>query len=108
MEFIELLLTLVGAHFICDYVLQTDAIATGKNRLIDPCKFGVDWRYWMASHAATHGFAVGVITSNLWLGVFEFITHWLIDSGKCEKHYGLHTDQFLHLICKFAVVLYVA
>ena len=49
MQYLELLLMLIGSHFICDYVLQTDAIATGKNRLIDPAKFGVNWYYWMTS-----------------------------------------------------------
>ena len=62
MQYLELLLMLIGSHFICDYVLQTDAIATGKNRLLDPAKFGVNWYYWMTSHAVTHGFGVGIIT----------------------------------------------
>jgi len=107
MIYFELFIMLVGSHFVCDYVFQTDAIATGKNRLIDPCKFGVNWRYWMTSHAATHGFGVGIITGNVWLGFFEFIAHWLIDAGKCEKYYGIHVDQFLHVLCKVAIVIYV-
>ena len=104
MEYLELLLLLTGSHFICDYVLQTDAIATGKNRLIDPAKFGVNWYYWMTSHAATHAFGVGIITNSVWLGFAEFVAHWLIDAGKCERYYGLHTDQALHLTFKIWVV----
>ena len=103
-EILELLLMLIGSHFICDYVLQTDAIATGKNRLIDPAKFGVDWYYWMTSHAVTHAFGVGIITGSFWLGFLEFTLHWLIDAGKCEKMYGLHVDQFMHLLCKILIV----
>ena len=104
MYFLELLLMLIGSHFICDYVLQTDAIATGKNRLLDPAKFGVNWYYWMTSHAVTHGFGVGLITGSVWLGFLEFVLHWLIDTGKCEKLYGLHVDQALHLTCKVWII----
>lgn len=107
MQYIEILLMLVGAHLLCDYVFQTDAIATGKNRLLDAAKFGVDWRYWMSAHAATHAFAVGLITGNIWLGVFEFVAHWLIDWGKCENRFGLHADQALHFICKLIIVAYM-
>lgn len=107
MDYLELLITLIGVHFLCDYVFQTDAIATGKNRLIDPAKFGVDWRYWLTAHAATHGIGVGVVTGSVWLGVLEFGLHWIIDLGKCVKMYGLHNDQLLHLACKF-IIGYIA
>jgi hypothetical protein len=30
----------------------------------------------------------------------ETVVHWLIDLGKCEKWYGIHTDQALHVACK--------
>ena len=65
-EILELLLMLIGSHFICDYVLQTDAIATGKNRLLDPAKFGVNWYYWMTSHIdqALH------LTCKVWIVYF--------------------------------------
>ena len=26
--------------------------------------------------------------------------HWFIDFGKCEKLYGMHVDQTMHLVCK--------
>ena len=106
MNYLEMLILLIGSHFICDYVLQTEAIAEGKNRNIDLCKFGVDWRYWMTSHAVTHGFGVGIITGSIWTGVAEFIAHWLIDAGKCEKYYGLHVDQLLHILCKLVIVYF--
>ena len=108
-EILELLLMLIGSHFICDYALQTDAIATGKNRLLDPAKFGVNWYYWMTSHAVTHGFGVGIVTGSVWFGLAEFVAHWLIDTGKCEKHYGLHADQLLHLAFKvWIVIVYIS
>lgn len=102
---IEIFIMLIAGHFICDYVFQTDAIATGKNRLLDPCKFGVNWYYWMTSHAITHGVAVGLITNSVLIGVIETILHWIIDTGKCEKHYGLHVDQALHVLCKILYVM---
>ena len=107
MSCIELLILLIGAHFICDYVLQGDAVATGKNRRIDPCRFGVSWWYWMTAHAVTHGFGVGLITRSVWLGACEAAAHWLIDFGECEKAYCLHEDQILHIICKLAILLCV-
>ena len=107
LEGFQVLLILVAGHLICDYPLQGDAIAIGKNRNIDPARFGVNWYYWMASHAATHAMAVGLITHSFVAGLFEFWMHFIIDFGKCEKKYGLHVDQALHVICKIAIVLIV-
>lgn len=104
MHYLELFLMLVGAHYICDFVLQTDNIALGKNRNIEPVKLGVNWYYWMSAHAATHAFAVGWITGSFWLGFFEFVLHWLIDAGKCEKFYNFHMDQLFHAVCKLVIV----
>ena len=100
MELLSILILLISSHFICDYVFQTDAIATGKNRNIDTAKFGVDWRYWMTTHAITHGVGVGLVTGSVTIGVLEAVSHWIIDFGKCESWYGLHIDQILHVACK--------
>ena len=97
---IELFLKLVIGHAIADFWMQTDAIATGKNRNIDPEKFGVPWWYWLTAHALMHGGVVWAITGNVWLGCAEIIAHWLIDFGKCEKWYGIHEDQAAHIWCK--------
>ena len=97
---IEIFIKLIGGHFIADYVFQTDAIATGKNRNIDPAKFGVDWWYWMTAHAITHGFITGFITGSVWIGLAETILHWIIDFLKCEGIINLHQDQLLHAACK--------
>lgn len=102
-----LLLTLIAGHLIADYPLQGDVIARGKNRTLDPALFGVNWYYWMASHAATQAMAVGLITQSVWLGAAEFAAHFAIDVGKCEKRYGLHVDQALHILCKIAIA-YIA
>lgn len=102
-----LLLTLLAGHLVADYPLQGDAIARGKNRSMDPALFGVPWFYWMASHAATHAMMVGLFTQSVIAGCFEFVAHFLIDHGKCEKKYGIHADQFFHAVCKVLIVAFV-
>ena len=55
-----------------------------------------------------HGGTVGVLVkwhgysefAAVWLGVTEALVHFLIDSGKCERWYGMAVDQTLHLLCK--------
>lgn len=117
--FLGVLFLFVGSHFICDYVLQTDAIAVGKNRQIEEPKFGVQWYYWMAAHCYTHGVGVMavtyVFTESLWLSIYfafkEFFAHWVIDTIKCSGRVSLHTDQVLHLTYKLffsvGVVIYM-
>lgn len=107
MQFLELFLVLVAGHFLADYVFQTDAIATGKNRNLDPAKFGVNWYYWMTAHAVTHSVPVYLLTGSVWWALFEFTTHWLIDWGKCENLYKLHVDQFFHMLSKYIIVVFV-
>ena len=97
---LNVMLGMVAGHFIADYVFQTDAIATGKNRHLDPAKFGVNWWYWMTAHSITHGLAVYFVTGSVGFGLAETVAHWFIDFGKCEKRYGLHVDQGLHILCK--------
>lgn len=101
----ELFILLVLGHLVADYVFQTDSIALGKNNTLDPAKFGVNWYYWMASHAATHSLIVYVLTMNIWACLFELVSHFAIDYFKCNKKYGLHTDQLLHIVCKLVIVV---
>ena len=100
----ETLCLLIGLHFLCDYTLQTDPQARGKSAFAEPL-FGVPWYYWNASHAATHGLAIGLALGSFWFGLVEFAIHFLIDAGKSKKVYGLHIDQSLHIACKVAYVL---
>lgn len=103
----ELSIILVLGHFVCDYVLQTDSIALGKNKTIDPAKFGVNWYYWMTAHASTHSLFVYIVTMNIWACLFELVSHFVIDHLKCNKFYGLHVDQLLHIVCKVIIVLFL-
>ena len=95
---VELLLGLVVVHFLCDYPLQGDFVARGKNR--HTAIPGVPWYHPMLAHSAIHGGGVAVVTGYWQLGVLEAICHFGIDCLKCEGQTSLTTDQILHLTCK--------
>lgn len=100
----SLFLVLCFGHCLCDYPLQTDKIARGKNPgLVEEEE--IAWSYWMAGHAGTHALAVALLTGNAWLGLAEFVAHFLIDWGKCRGLFELGVDQGLHLGCKAAWTL---
>jgi hypothetical protein len=104
-----LLFFLLAAHALMDYALQSETIATCKCRDCDnPIAKTVPWYYWLTAHAVLHGAAVGAVFR--WFGfsweiaaafaVAETLIHWIIDYGKCEKWFGIHADQGLHIACK--------
>ena len=100
----EFFLLLVG-HALADFALQGPAMAKGKNRhrKTDPppgAKYQPTWHYWLSAHALIHGGAVYLVTGSVWLGIAETIAHTVIDFGKCENWYGIHTDQAAHIGCK--------
>lgn len=96
---------LVG-HALCDYPLQGDSMAKGKNRHTPPFnvppgqKPGTVWPYWLGSHALIHGGMVTLVTGSVLLGVCEAVAHWFIDMAKCENITNLHIDQAAHVFCK--------
>src|SRR5215469_2535773 len=101
---------LVAGHVFGDFPLEGDTMAEGKNRHHDPALHGVNWWYWLGSHAIVHGGIVGFITGSTVLGIAEAVAHFVIDYGKCEEWYDIHMDQALHVACKFlwAVILVYA
>lgn len=108
LEAFKILFLLLCGHGIVDYSLQTDYVARGKNRHAippgyDPVLHGpiqIVWPYVLTAHALEHGLAVFLVTNSLALGLAETAAHWIIDFGKCEKWYGIHVDQWLHISCK--------
>jgi hypothetical protein len=88
---------LVG-HAVCDYPLQGDFLARGKNHK-NPIPT-IPWYQCLAAHALIQAGAVSLVTGSVVLGVAEFCTHALIDYGKCDGRYGLNVDQALHVLCK--------
>lgn len=87
----------MSIHFLCDYPLQGDFIAKYKARWVNdgPNEF---WLHCITAHAAIHALPVLLITKSLYLGLFMFVTHWVIDTLKCEGKINLHVDQALHFI----------
>lgn len=97
---------LIG-HAVCDYPLQTEWMVRSKvRRAVQPSSSSrrpdLIWIHVLSGHALIHGGAVALITGSIWLGLAETVAHWLIDFGKGERWYGFHTDQLLHIGCKFA------
>ena len=96
---------LLFGHALGDFSLQSDTIAVGKNRQLNPAHVGVPWYYWMFAHSLVHGGVVGIITHSAVLGMFETVAHFGIDVLKCEKYTNIHVDQLLHVLCKIVWIL---
>jgi hypothetical protein len=99
-----ILFLLLAAHCLCDYPLQGDFLARGKNHLA-PLP-GVPWYQCLLAHSFIHAGAVTLILGNLSLGLAELTAHILIDWSKCDGRFGanpekaFNIDQSLHIICK--------
>ena len=106
MQAFEMLFLMLAAHALCDYPLQGDFLAQGKGSFSKP-HFGIPWWHCLTAHAIIHGGAVAVITGSAWIGVVETALHWIIDFSKCKKLTGINTDQFLHVACKLAYVVFI-
>ena len=101
---LDIFILLALGHFLGDFALQSDRMAIEKCPGRDVI---LDWRWWLISHGAIHGFIVAGITAIPVLGLIECIIHSIIDFGKCRIGYSLMIDQILHLICKlFILVLF--
>ncbi|TCD58964.1 DUF3307 domain-containing protein [Synechococcus sp. BS56D] len=102
---LDLLILLVLAHFVCDFVLQSDRMAREKTPGLDDT---LNWRWWLGAHASTHGLAVALITGIPLLGLAEMFVHAIIDWLKVRLRFSLATDQCLHLFCKLIWVGLIA
>ncbi len=98
---------LVG-HFVADYPLQSDFMAREKNPWspVDPARVppgqkpNVFWPWVLSAHSAVHAGFVAWATNNVWLGLAEFVCHWVIDFTKCAGYTDVHQDQLMHVVCK--------
>ena len=90
---------LVG-HAVCDYPLQGDFLAKGKNHTA-PFP-GIPFWQCLFWHAMIHGGAVAMITGNVFLGMAEVVCHVIIDYCKCDGRIGFDMDQAAHVYCKIA------
>lgn len=97
---IQALWLLLISHAVCDYPLQGDFLARGKNHKA-PLP-GFDWWVCLAAHCLVQAGGVYVVTGSLRLSVAEFVLHFAIDWLKCDGRTGFLTDQGLHVACKLA------
>lgn len=95
---ITTLFLLLGSHAVCDYPLQGDFLARGKNHKA-PIP-GIPWYQCLAAHAMIQALGVYLVTRSLPLALAELACHAVIDHGKCDGLYGFNADQFLHIACK--------
>lgn len=103
-----MLFLLIAAHFLADYPLQGDFLATNKARSGPNY---VPWWQALIAHSFIHGGFVAIITGIWWLGLAEIVIHAITDHLKCEKIIGINTDQFIHISCKilwFMIALHLA
>lgn len=95
-------IALIAVHMLCDYPLQGEFLAKGKNHT-NPIP-GIPWGHCLFAHAMIHGFGVAIVTQSVILGIFETLAHLGIDYTKSSGRIGYNTDQFLHMVCKFVWV----
>ncbi len=102
----NVLFLLIAAHYLCDYALQSDAMAKEKSRWsTSELQKHVPWYHWLTGHSLIHGMAVMLILSNVYLALAETAVHWITDYLKCSKRIGIVADQAIHISAK---VLWVA
>lgn len=107
---VQLLLAFLIGHALCDFPLQGEYLANGKNwrslkRLQDPSRPPQIWVTCMAAHCLIHAGAIWFIIGSPLVAVAEFALHFCIDVAKCRGMTTLNQDQALHVLCK---VVYVA
>jgi hypothetical protein len=121
MNTIQLILFLWAGHYLADFPLQPEYVATNKRKIL---KESIGF-HCLTAHAFIQGLVAGFITQKFSVALIVGLTHWLIDFGKsCEyiddrfPHtkgarnefqsyglYGINIDQTLHFIVIVAVVL---
>lgn len=99
---------LLVAHFLCDYPLQGPFLSAAKSRR-NPVP-GFPWYQAMTAHSAIHAGAVWLLTGLWWLGVAEFVLHFIIDDAKISGFFGegeraANYDQAAHVFCKWVWVV---
>jgi len=98
------LVWLIAAHFFFDFPGQGPFLSAAKNP--HTSVEGYPWYHAMTAHVFMHAAAVATITHSIFLGLIEFIIHFVTDIYKCNKRISFVTDQTIHLICKVGYWIY--
>ena len=107
MGFFETLWLLLIVHALADYPLQGLFLAETKNPWGPPINGERIWVWTLPAHGLVHAGGVYLVTRSLWLSMAEFVTHVLLDAGRCRGLYGFHVDQTGHVAVKVAIALAV-
>ena len=94
------ILLLFAGHAMCDYPLQGDFLAKGKNHR-NPIP-GIPWWQCLFAHGLIHAGMVYLVTRSFTLAGCELTIHVLTDFLKCDGNITFNQDQAIHYACKFA------
>lgn len=92
------IMLLFAGHALCDYPLQGDFLAKGKNHKA-PIP-GVPFYHCLVAHALIHAGMVYLVTRSFWMAAAEFVIHTATDWSKCEGMISFNQDQAVHYTCK--------
>jgi hypothetical protein len=105
--FIAILFFLIVGHAFFDFPGQGLYLSVLKDPNSPEGQNG-RWRWGLFYHSIMHAGSVAFFTHSLILGVFEGITHSLIDYLKCRKAFSFHIDQWIHIGLKVLWAICVA
>jgi hypothetical protein len=89
---------LFAGHALCDYPLQGNFLAKGKNHR-NPLP-RVPWYQCMFAHAMIHAGMVYLITQSVTFASLEFVVHFWTDFAKCDGKLTFNQDQSIHYAFK--------
>lgn len=92
------MLLLFAGHALCDYPLQGDFLAKGKNHKAPI--LGVPFYHCLLAHALIHAGMVYLATRSLWMALAELAIHTATDYAKCDGRISFDQDQAIHYACK--------
>lgn len=103
-RFLYVWVLLNAGHALCDYPLQGDFLARGKNH-VSPIP-GVPWQPCLWAHAMIHAGMVLLVTHSTTLATLELFLHAWTDWSKNAGLFGRNAeqafdiDQAIHFGCK--------
>ncbi len=112
------IILLFTAHYVADFAMQNDYVATAKAKV----HTAPDGIHALTAHAFHHfaaalvallvfAFAVHPVPfmAVLLISAFVGVTHWMIDYGKAVRGwYGYHVDQLAHLVVATIAALVIS